>query len=443
MPKSGATPVVVVDRNSIGLPVLKITYSWTRHSRPSIQMTLLTDAQGNIESLQPLPFRGEAALDLWSSQVKRLHQPIFPSSAVTVGTTSALLEYDDGKRLLTVRGSDNALKKPSAYGYDEKDGSRVVFYMLDNWSDVRGNFQVDLSDLDLLPKYHEAGRLRVWLLDQEKVVWSQTVAWPGKQPVTPSKKSPANDQVPLSPNRVVDQPKTGPAISSPLVPKSDVPPSVPPVVDVRPSSPPEKAPPLKPRDVEPVRSPAPLSPPADLSPPTIPSPSATPRNPALSPTNSAPSMPPAVISPARPVPLSPPDRPASSPVATGPSPSLTPPASTPVTSSPGGKSLPPPASGTPNAPMPTSGSPTSIKMEDMNIDELADNIEQRWGESMSKDVRRAWLGGWHYYCRATNPEPVRRTVFMSLLITCFKGQPAGELRDAFALLYWKLKKLGG
>jgi hypothetical protein len=79
----------------------------------------------------------------------------------------------------------------------------------------------------------------------------------------------------------------------------------------------------------------------------------------------------------------------------------------------------------------------------MNVDELSDYIEQRWGKEMSDDVRRSWLGGWHYYYRVQNPEPVRRAVFMSLVVACFKSQPSGELRNALAVLYWKLKKPGG
>ena len=410
---AGAAAAVSVDRNSVGLPVLKISYSWNRHTWPSLQIALLRDPQADPTSLEPMPLPGEAAVTLWSSQVKRLHQPIFPSSTTTVGTTSALLEFDDGKRLLTVRGSDNALKKPSAYGYEEKDGSRIVIYLLDQWLDSRGNFQLDLSDLDLLPKFAEKGQLRLWFLDREKVVWSQTVPWPGKEPAKASLKSPPVDQFPRKPELIADKPKDGASNASP--PARINPPATSPadIVDVRPPATAEKVSPLKPAEREPRLSPPPLSPPAKLAPsgvPLTPAPLATVPTPPVKP------------------PLASPVRPAPTPL---PGPSVS-----------GGNSSAAKSDTSSVSPTPKKTPSPSLKMEEMNIDELADYIEHRWGETMSADVRRSWLGGWHNYYRVSNPEPVRRVVFMSLLVTCFKTQPSGELRDAFALLYWKLKRLG-
>jgi hypothetical protein len=407
---SGAAPAVSVERNSIGLPILKISYPWNRHTRPSLQIALMKDPQADSGLLEPLAIPGEAAVALWSSQVKRLHQPIFPSSTATVGTTSALLEFDSGKRLLTVRGSDNALKKPAAYGYEEKDGSRAVFYLLEQWLDSRGNFQLDLSDVDLLPKFAEKGQLRLWLLDREKVVWTQTVAWPGKETEKAGAKSPPADPLPKKPEPMVDKPKVETTTASQPA-KIDRPGNSPgTVVDVRPPASPEKASPLKPAESEPRLSPLP---PAKLAPSGA----------QLAPTPLA-----TVPAPAAKTPVSTPAGPASTSV-------LGPAAS-------GGKSVvaKPETSSVASTPKKTpSGSP---RVEEMNIDELADYIEHRWGETMSAEVRRSWLGGWHNYYRVSNPEPVRRVVFMSLLITCFKAQPSGELRDAFAMLYWKLKRLG-
>jgi hypothetical protein len=40
--------------------------------------------------------------------------------------------------------------------------------------------------LDKAPKFSQAGRLQVWLLDREKVFYSEIVAWPGKPNPTPA-----------------------------------------------------------------------------------------------------------------------------------------------------------------------------------------------------------------------------------------------------------------
>lgn len=76
----------------------------------------------------------------------------------------------------------------------------------------------------------------------------------------------------------------------------------------------------------------------------------------------------------------------------------------------------------------------------MSIDELAAYIEQTYGKSMSPYVRAEWSKGWAGYYKRQNPDDVRRSVFMALLRNCWQAQPSGELRNALATLYLKLRK---
>lgn len=87
----------------------------------------------------------------------------------------------------------------------------------------------------------------------------------------------------------------------------------------------------------------------------------------------------------------------------------------------------------------TEAAPPRKRMEDMTIDELTDHIERTWGGSMSKAVRKPWVGAWRYYYQVENPDSVRREIFLTLLRTCMKEQAEGDLRDAFGVLASKLR----
>jgi hypothetical protein len=78
-------------------------------------------------------------------------------------------------------------------------------------------------------------------------------------------------------------------------------------------------------------------------------------------------------------------------------------------------------------------------IQGMSIDDLTAYIERTYADQMSQTVRKSWLGGMRNYYHSENPEVVRRDVFMALLRSCWKEQRPGEMRNAFATLYLKLK----
>jgi len=246
-----------------------------------------------------------------------------------------------------------------AYALAEQLGTLLVFYRLEPWSDDQGTFRLTLADIDLPSKFDSAGRIQVWLLSEEKVVWSADVKWPGKQPAGQQPTLPkAPEPKPVKPQPVkpkATEPKAKPAPApDPVVPKAA-------------PTPEDKKPAVK--DVMP-------KPPVN----------APETGPALSPADKKPSLPSTVK---RPAPVEP-------------------------------------------------KKPVDIRT--MTVDELTKHIEQAWGPTMSSSVRKAWAAGWHNYYEVVNPFGVRKAVFMSLLRTCHKEQPPGKLRDAFAILYLRLKE---
>ncbi len=342
-----AKPRVSVARQAGGEPVLLIDCPWRKYPRPSIQIALVLDDKADLASLQPLPLDGIVASSLWERQIGSLNKPAHASSREIVKNTTAFIEYAAGK-LLTHRARENSLGKPSAYALDEELGTLLVFYRLESWADDRGVFRLALGDIDLTSKFSQPGRIRVWLLSEEKVALSATVAWPGDRPEKKADKQPA-DQPPAEKKQLPPKPSTS---------KTSVPDATPRQVAPKPE----------------VKAPKPK---AD-APKTWAAPKQT--GPVITPADTKPKLP------------------------------------------------------------PTDKPPARVDFDKMAIDELANYIEQTWGPSMSKQVRKSWTGAWFNYYQVKNPLIVRRAVFLSLLKSCHKDQPPGKLRDAFAALYFKLKK---
>jgi hypothetical protein len=376
-PKKGAEPTspqATVTVPDSGLPVLSIR-SWKQEAghhdlaqkvldRPSIQMALVLDKAAEPALLSPLAIDGSSALTTWKHEIEMLDQPIQGVPGQTRKSSMAFLEYGDHK-LLRLRAHDNSSGKAAVYGLDET-GTRLVFYVLEPWTDLRGDFRVELHDLDVANQFCQPGRVRIWLLDDEKPFWSDTIAWPGKQEakvhVRESNAAPANPRIPPEVSGT-------PAARSPL--------------DGR----------------EPVAG-RPAMPTTNIAPPGNASPNVA------GPTSTAP----AVAQPANRLPMtSPPAWPAN-------------PA--------------PAASSNPEPPRPQR--PVDIKQ--MSVDELVDHIEKKWQSQMASSVRRKWQGGIFYFYKTENPPADRLNIFMNVVRDCYWSQSSGELRDAFLVLYVKLKQ---
>lgn len=343
-----------VDLEKPGEPGLSVVFNWKTLAKPSLQLRLLDEA-ADPKTAKPLAIDYTAAIEVWANQVSRLNRPMFSGSSELVRSNTAFLELAEDARLLTVRGQINSLNKPAAFGYEEKDCSSIVFFQVADWLNPAGTFRLAWSDLTALVKWKNAGQVRVWILDADKVVETATVAWPG-------------------------QPDAKPDVELTNKPE------------------PEER---KPED----KKPADTTKPGALR-------------------SSPPSASSATPEPAKPTPAADKPEPTVSPKPT-PSPK---PEEKAAESKPEKKPEPEPKPAPPPSP------------DDMTIDQLTQFIETRWGKLMGEEVRKAWNGGMANYYRIPNPDSVRREIFMNFLKNCYQEQPPGDLRDAFAILFRKLRQ---
>jgi len=254
IPTASAAPQAKATTQESGLPVLSI-HGWNKaQDRPSIQLALVLGKTADPAALAPLAIDGVKAVTDWKHAIEMLDQPIVGVPGQIRRKSMALLEFDDQK-LLRLMGHDNSLKKPAVFGLDES-GVRLVFYVLETWSDASGDFRLELRDLDAAAdKFAQPGQLRIWLLDDEKPVWSETIPWPGKQEkvLAPKPAEPATPKFDMAPPRL--SPGDGPlapAAVAPTVPATNLPPLWPsnPVAPPRNSPPPQAVQPPAPLDVK-------------------------------------------------------------------------------------------------------------------------------------------------------------------------------------------------
>lgn len=348
-----------IEKLDNGEPVLVVQAAWKELRRPSLQVMLVTDPKADLAKFQPIAIDGVRAQTLWEEQLGKINKPVFPNARDVLKTSTAFLEYN-GSQWVRVRSRINSLGCPAAYAVEDKQGLLLVFFLLDRWSDRQGAIRIALPDLDVASNFAQPGRLKIWLLNEEKPVATvATVTWPGK----PS-----------------------PAVASQPGDKKDKP---------------------TPTDTKPDV--AKTSPPATGGAKTPPAPTTKPRPGS---TASVATSGKATAAPQKSEPPKTDTKPAPVPSATK------------------------PAATTPPKP---AGPPTLAELQAMSIPDLANSIERVYGSQMSAAVRKNWQGGINYYFQSPNPEAVRRDVLMTLVRVCWKEQQPGDLRNAFAVLYLKLK----
>lgn len=356
-----------LDKNN---PTLVIEAGWKTLTRPSIQIEVVTDPQADLSKLSPIPLNGAQALTLWEQQVAAINKPLFPNSRDLLKTSTAFLEYRGGQ-WVRVRSRTNSQGRPAAYAVEDKRGTGLAFYLLDAWADNQGAIRIALADLDVAPKYAEPGRLKVWLLSDDKVVGSATADWPGK-PATAAVPGAENGKSGANLKLGSTKPAPTVAVPGPKAAAPDTQATAPAKVNTPPAT---------------VAAPSPTKT-AEVQTPSAAKPTPNPVEPAKTPDKTA--------------------------------------------SNAGAK---------PSAPS-TSQTPADTGPKDihaMSIDELTTHIERTYADQMNRSVRKAWLGGMRNYYQNENSESFRRDLFMTLLKACWKEQRQGDLRNAFAVLYQKLK----
>ncbi len=175
---------VSVFREPTGKTVLVVSYPWEVHTKPSLEVRLLGPEEPDDERIHPMYFRwkhmkGDTTVAVYRTQDQSENAPVRAVSREAP-------EFE-------ILGARNSLTKPAVcavrwFAHDTESGKKAqpgagaAFPLLDAWSVNEKTLYLDLPG----PYFDAAGPLRVWLLRDDRVVWSETLSWPGLK--TPERK---------------------------------------------------------------------------------------------------------------------------------------------------------------------------------------------------------------------------------------------------------------
>lgn len=190
----GPDPDVRLLQDHNGNLVLALHRPWKSFSRPSVEVCLLPADLPETVNIHPLYFvnnhlKGEVTTNLYQSL----------DQADSVPVRRPLSEKDIEFEII---GNRNSLGRaavcvacrteaPGKTPSKEKNPlTRAAFCLLDYWSVEREGLYLDLpADYFAAP-----GKLRIWLLRDSQIVWSETIRWPGlanrQAPATASEAKP-------------------------------------------------------------------------------------------------------------------------------------------------------------------------------------------------------------------------------------------------------------
>jgi len=171
-PKKPTSFVSLVTQQT-GDPALIVRYPWKVHQRPSVEIRLVRGAGADLSEVRPLYFVKEFFKGVMTVNVYHCQD-----RAAGVPLSRPLKEKGIEFEIL---GRRNALGRPAVSvarrvpSDDPAPGSGLVFCLLPAWAvDER------LLHLELPPKYFAPpGKLYVWFLRDDEVLWEQMLDWPG------------------------------------------------------------------------------------------------------------------------------------------------------------------------------------------------------------------------------------------------------------------------
>ncbi len=156
-------------------PMLLVHYPWKTHTSASVEVRTLADDESDTAEIRPLGFvarmlEGEVKMALFRCldsgsevpQTKRFDARQKGMDFEIVGLKNHL-----------GRGAVQVIVPPKVAGGVI---GHVAYYPLEPWSTDANKLRLELPTSDFLRK---PGRLRVWFLREGRIVWWQTVAWPG------------------------------------------------------------------------------------------------------------------------------------------------------------------------------------------------------------------------------------------------------------------------
>jgi len=165
---------------------LMIEYPWAAFSQGSVEVRLATGESDAVGELRPMffvhnHFHGETARAIYSCQ-DHVDDPGHKRSVKLEGFDVEVIARRtdlDRSAACVVRRFPSKASVP---------GVAAAFLQLDRWSLDKNWLQIELPATDFLPP----GRMWVWFLRDDTVLWEEQLAWPGMVP-------PKDDKGPAQP----------------------------------------------------------------------------------------------------------------------------------------------------------------------------------------------------------------------------------------------------
>ena len=174
-PKASASSYVSVSRQTTGQHSLLIDYPWQAYTKPSVEVRVVTDEKTTTALPRPLFFAAGFIKGEIEVRISKCLQ-----AAYDAGLSQQITPDDLDAEIL---GRRNSLGKPSvcvASREKTKAGAAApsawaAFCLLDCWAINRHSLCLDLPR----EYFAKPGRLQVWFLRGDVVLWEEQLDWPG------------------------------------------------------------------------------------------------------------------------------------------------------------------------------------------------------------------------------------------------------------------------
>ncbi len=173
---------VTIFRERGGRKALAIEYRWKVHRDASVEVRLVPAERGEGTFVTPLDFFGEYLKPSGKSKSYDfdLQKKIY--RCLDRGGDAGLTEtFNKDKMDFKIVGQRNTLGRSAVYvlaaneGKPPEDRADAIFLQLDSWAVDDTHLNLDLSP-DIFEK---PGKLFVWFLRGDRLLWEKQVDWPG------------------------------------------------------------------------------------------------------------------------------------------------------------------------------------------------------------------------------------------------------------------------
>jgi hypothetical protein len=164
--------VAVVDMLT-GERSLVVEYPWTVHARPSVEVRLVAGAEEGPPQARPMYFVEKL---LHGAVTRHVCDCLADADGVPIAKA-----FTEGQQHFTILGRPNSLGKPAVCvarktrGHETSSGAAAVFCLLSHWAGNERTLHLDLPE----QFFSQPGRLHIWFLRKDTVLWQHQLDWPG------------------------------------------------------------------------------------------------------------------------------------------------------------------------------------------------------------------------------------------------------------------------